>query len=320
MFGGKWGAWRPWILCAILLMTTLLAACAPATDVPGAPAPTPTISEAEMRDAASFAQELDLPLEEALARMRFQASVGAIQPALEADLPATYAGLWIRHEPDYGIVIALTEGNEATIQPYIEGQEWAPYVELTLVANSLAELIAAQSKANEAAQALNIAVSASVDVRGNRVELYVGNLELFYADLAKAGLALPASVVVLASGGQGPLPETNRGTLIEAEGPDGRPIFLPRQPPAGSYMEALMLGTLVEVDGCLRLKGQASGESYLVIWPNDVDLIVRDEDIELINRDGDVVARVGEPLRLGGGGDRAGRQCGPARRNNPRPD
>jgi hypothetical protein len=254
-----------------------------------------------VRDATSFAEHEGLSLEEAVRRLEFQETIGAIQPELEADLPDSYAGLWVEHQPQYRIVIALTEGNESTIQPYVDDKAWADHVEVRPADYSLAVLRNAQQEASRVAGQLNLALTTAVDVKQNRVELLVGNPDLFQADLAAVGLDLPPAVIILPIAAEEPLPETNQGVLFEANTADGRTVYLPKQPPVAESMAALMEGELIEVDGCLRITDDNYKDGFLILWPSDSDFRVGGEQIEVLNGAGEIVARVGERLRLGGG-------------------
>ena len=254
-----------------------------------------------VRDAASFAEHEGLSLEEAVRRLEFQATIGDIQPALEADLPESYAGLWVEHQPQYQIVIALTEGDVTTIQPYVTGKAWADYVEVRPATYTLSELRTAQQEASRVAGQLNLALTTAVDVKQNRVELLVGNPELFRADLTAAGLELPPAVVVVPIAADEPPPDTNQGVLFEASTADGRIIYLPKQPPTAVSMAALLEGELIEVNGCLRASDNDYKDGFLVLWPYDADIRVGEDKIEVLNSAGLVVARAGERLRLGGG-------------------
>lgn len=254
-----------------------------------------------VRDAAAFAEQEGLSLEEAVRRLEFQDTIGDIQPALMADLPETYAGLWVEHQPQYRIVIALTEGDESTIQPYVVGKAWADYVEVRPADYTLAQLREAQQEASRIAGQLNLTLTTAVDVRQNVVELTVGNPELFQATLEAAGLDLPQAVIIRPISVTGPLPDTNQGVLLEASAADGRTIYLPKQPPTAESMAALMEGELIEVNGCLRATDESYREGFLILWPYDSDIRVSDNTIEVLNGAGQIVARVGEPLRLGGG-------------------
>ena len=117
----------------------------------------------------------------------------------------------------------------------------------------LEKLQADQAIASQAAESVKVSAITAVDIINNRVELIVGNPGLFLTDLAQAGIELPESVTVLASDPEGELPDTNRGVLMEAITSEDRIIYLPVQPPGGASMAALNEGTLVEVDGCLRI-------------------------------------------------------------------
>jgi len=266
------------------------------------PAPTPLDPEDSLvRDAAALAESEGLDLEEAVRRMEFQATIGDIQPALMADLPETYAGLWVEHKPQYRIVISLTEGDRSTIQPYITGKAWADFVEVRLATYSLAELMADQAVASKVGGQLNLALSTALDVMGNRVELIVGNPQLFQADLAAAGLTLPESVAVIPINADEPPPGTNRGDLIEVQTAGEWTIYLPNQPPTASSMAALIEGQFIEVDGCLRVTDDDYETGFLVLWPSNTDIRIAENEVEVLNDAGQVVARTGESLRLGGG-------------------
>jgi len=300
------------ILFLFLVSGFLLVACAPSTGAPvTSPADaTPTartdlqsidMDDPLVQDATSFAEDQGITLEEALRRLEHQQTIGDIQPSLEADLPDTYGGLWIEHQPKYRIVIALTEGDESTVQPYIEGRPWAEFVEVLQVKYTLRELSDAQAAAAGAAKDINTVVSSGIDVMRNRVEIHVGNPDLFRADLAALGIELPEPVEILAIDAGQPLPETNQGVLITAETEDGRTIYLPKQPPTESSMAALMEGLLVEENGCLRVIEEGSRQGFLILWPFDSELSASTENIEVLNGTGQVIARVGESLRLDGG-------------------
>jgi hypothetical protein len=252
-------------------------------------------------DAAAFADAQGLTLDEAMQRMQFQETIGDIQPLLMANLPDIYGGLWIEQQPEYRIVVALAEGDIETIRPYLEGHEWADFVEVRPVTYTLEELHSDQAIASQATNSVQVSAITAVDIVNNRVELIVGNPGLFLTDLAQAGIELPESVVVLANDPEGELPDTNRGILLEAITSDDRAIYLPVQPPSGDSMAALMEGTLVEANGCLRIEDDHYADGWLVLWPFGSDIRVADDRIEVINEDGNTVARVGDRLRAGGG-------------------
>ena len=66
-------------------------------------------------------------------------------------------------------------------------------------------------------------------------------------------------------------------------------------------MEALLWGELVKVDGYLRVKGSDGVTSHLLIWPPDFMLNTEEDAIQILNGAGQVVARVGDELRVSRG-------------------
>jgi len=63
---------------------------------------------------------------------------------------------------------------------------------------------------------------------------------------------------------------------------------------------ALLTGTLVMVEGCLRVTNDF-GDNYLIVWPSDVTLSTNSDVIEIHNRSGQIMARVGGEVNFGGG-------------------
>lgn len=295
-----------------LLAVFLLGACSATTEPtitgsngeesPPAATATPIDMDSPLaRDAQAFAEMEGISLEEALKRLEFQDSIGDTQAAMMNDLSGTFGGLWVEHSPDYRVVIALTDGDEGSIRPYIDGKPWSSFVHVEPVKYSLVELLAGQQAASQAAAQVNTNVTNAVDVTGNRVELMVGNPELFLADLAAADVTLPEMVEVMAMQPDEPLPESNQGALYEAMTSDGRIIYLPIQPPTNVSMAALLEGMLVEVDGCLRVTTEGYDEGFFVLWPNDSDIRITDQAIKVLNGEMETIARVGDPVRMGGG-------------------
>jgi hypothetical protein len=262
----------------------------------------PDEDDAFRTDAAQYAAQQGISVEEAMERLAMQDGIGTLQARLESDEAAIYAGLWIHHAPAYRVVVAFTEGGAETIQPYIEGQPYASLIELRTHRYTLQELAAAQQEASAIAEQLGLAVSSRVDVENNQVELSIGNPTLFLQDVEAAGRALHEAVVVQAINPDD-LPASNRGGVTRYTAPDGSPIFFLRQAPASSFMAALLRGTLVlDANGCVRVATAGEGGyAPLVVWHHDFTLRVEGERVEVLDGAGQVIARVGELTRMGGG-------------------
>ncbi len=289
------------LIAAIFMLTSCGGALEP--DASGSlPAPADEL-DITGPDTAAYAAEMGLSLEEAAKQLADQEGIGQLQQRLQASLPDTFAGLWIEHQPRYRVMVALTEGDRQVLDPYLEGQPFAQAVELASAAYSLRQLTQDQIRVGQAVEAVAAAVTYYVDVQDNRVVLEVANPGLLMADLADAGFTLPETVSVEQMEVTQRQPASNQGAVIEAVSPGGMRVALPVQPPSNASMAALMQGSLHLVDGCLRVSSAADEPGFLVLWPNDTEIQFAGETVELLNSQGEIVARAGEPIRLGGGAD-----------------
>lgn len=289
---------------AFVVLLLMITACAPVGGAGEAPDLEPSatldMDDPLAQDAAMYAEEQDVALEEAVRRLQLMQSMGDLQPRLQELYPATFAGLWIEHEPEFRMVVQFTEEPGDPFEGLVEGEPYADLIEVQLTSRTQEALRTDLQSAMDELQALGIQVSGGVDLQKNRAELYVvGPAAPFEALLAEEGVDLPESVVVVGQEGV-EAPETYRGQVKTFEGPSGQPLYFPLQPPALASMAALLEGTLVEEGGCLRIAADHGEASYLVLWPYDHDLRVR-EGVEVLDGDGEVVAQVGDSLSMGGG-------------------
>ena len=70
---------------------------------------------------------------------------------------------------------------------------------------------------------------------------------------------------------------------------------------SNAFPEALMSGTVVELDGCIRVRSDAGSRGHLLVWQPDHRIQRNGERIEIVDGSGKVLARVGEQIRIGGG-------------------
>jgi hypothetical protein len=248
-------------------------------------------------DAQYYADEFDVSLEEASSRLAMQESIGELGAALEQEQSETFAGLWIQHEPEYRVIVAFTRDGEETLRPYINGKPFAHLIELRTFQYTLAELTSIQEEVTYSIVDLGVTFSSGVYVQDNAVVIEVGNKEQFMTLLAEQNIELPPSVVVRQSG---PAGGSIFASVAEYEAPDGRIIRLPKQASGGVEMAALMQGSLIEENGCLRVS-VPDGDSYLIIWRYDHTIKFDGDQILVLNGDGEVVGRENEPFAMGGG-------------------
>jgi hypothetical protein len=251
-------------------------------------------------EAGMVAEQMGISRQEALRRLQLQDEIGELNARLEQEEGETFAGLWIQHEPVYRVVTAFTRDGEATIQPYIRGKSWAGLVEVRHFQHSLQELLLAQAQIHQAAAGLKIPLNSGVMVMENRVVVDAANPELLLEELEQAGVRLPDAVRVISTYTGSP-PTSLRGETGEYERPDGGIVYFPKQAPSQAYLSALMEGVLeLDANGCLRVDSGA-GFRPVVLWHHDFSLSFSGEAIEIENGAGQIVARTGEPVSMGGG-------------------
>lgn len=253
----------------------------------------PVVSEALQRDAQAYAEDHDIPLDEAIERLRNQDPIGELNAVLEEQEAGVFGGLWIEHQPQYRVVVAVTKDERRIQRRYVEGGPLEDVVEIREVAVSLQELADAQDRTMRLLQEVGSRADMSTDVRDNCVSLYSADPAQLNERLEAAGLELPGPVCIVPTG---PYP-----AAPPLDPPAG--IVFPRQhPPEGLRVEmsALLVGELVEENGCLRV-GEP-GHTNLVIWPYDHTVTAADDGrLQIHDGTGAVVARQGDIVHLGGG-------------------
>ena len=279
----RWG-----IVIAFGMLLVLAAGCA------GQTVAQPAGDEGLLPDAQARAEAQGITAEEADRRLSAEEGLGDLQERLAAEEAATFGGLWIEHEPTYRVIVAFTQDGAQTLERYVKDTPLEEITETREVAATQAELYAAQEATIALLQDMGSGANTGIDIRQNCVSLYVASQEAFEAQLAASGQRLPDAVCIEAVGPY-------------AEAPPLEPIaglHFPRQdPPEGVFAEmmALMIGELVEENGCLRVRG-GEDPALLVIWPYDHTLTVDAEGVaEVRDGTGAVVARVGDTVEMGGG-------------------
>jgi hypothetical protein len=120
----------------------------------------------------------------------------------------------------------------------------------------------------------------------------------FEGQLREAGIRLPDHVALVVVGGR----SAKEIDICAAATVPG--VAFPRQGPIEgprAVMQAELIGRLVLVDGCLRIDSIHGAESLLPIWPPEFGLAAQGDEVQVLDGDGQVVARVGEEVYMGGG-------------------
>ena len=188
----------------LLLLALLLAAgCGPAPPPAQAPPsdvlPVADDSAALRRDAESYAADVGVSVDEAARRLTIQNSgdLGQLQERLATERPATFGGLWVVHQPEYGAVVAFTEAADSTLALYVPAGGFPFPVRAVAVAYSAEELRAAQVLAGAALRRLGVPNESGVYLMDNRVEVVVEDAAPVEAALAQGYLWLHPAVEVV---------------------------------------------------------------------------------------------------------------------------
>jgi hypothetical protein len=115
----------------------------------------------------------------------------------------------------------------------------------------------------------------------------------------RADEAPPVSTTTADTGTGAPPPASTAAAAAD----DGQPIAALARwpgPPSAEEQEALLDGTLVAAQGCLWVV-PAAGERYAVVWPAHVELDAAAAPARVTDRRSGASARLGGPVRLGGG-------------------
>jgi len=263
-------------------------------------------------DAAMYALDQQVPLAEAIRRLEIQNrdavrapeepgpppppppdSIGAVQRQV-AEEP-TFAGLWIQHQPTYGVVVAFTRDAAKTLAKYTKDPLFIPF---DRPGPSWREVLNTQERLFANFQRFGARpVMGSANVQTGRLGFEVtGDLAAFRAAVKRGEVVVPAYVDI-----------TEPPPLRHAAPPPAPPGFVnpvkafPRMKFRGGGIMTLELRTgrvILGPDGCLRLEGER--KSPVIAWPNEAAIDLSHGDVRVFHRMNGNSIRVGGTFALGG--------------------
>lgn len=138
--------------------------------------PDETTADAPNPGITAYAEAFGLPYEEAERRLLLQAAMNNVESQIAQQEPS-YAGSWTQHEPEFGLVVALTDPDaEAIVAKYLEGVEWADLVTVVQHPNTLAELeeylLQVQAATEGLAQRAELIYATGLNIQEGKVRLY----------------------------------------------------------------------------------------------------------------------------------------------------
>ena len=286
----------------LIVLGFLLAGCMPTLGRITRPTPTAGVADSLRQVTEEMAASWGVSLEEAYQRLRAQDPIGTLQAELAEWEADTFAGLWIEHEPHYRVVVAFTRDGEKTLKPYLENHS-IPGLTVRKARFTYAQLEAMQAQAMRELGKLDFHVSVLFAVHDNRVEVIVSDRAWFEGELRRVGAHLPEGVELVVV--EGSSTARDKDLLLTPPVPA---IAFPRQKPTEGLREAMtaqLIGTLQLEGACLQVHS-LDGGILLPIWPPEFTLHLQDdgakgEQVLVIDAEGQVAARAGEEVYLGGG-------------------
>ena len=161
---------------------------------------TPEVSPALLKDARSYAEDFGVELDEAVAILIGQDTIGELDHQLQSNESETFGGLWIQNEPDYRVIVTFTQDGEKTIRPYLDGTMLIDIVEVRQVETSLMAVRRARDEAVAMVKGLGFDAGSGIDIPNNVAQIYLSakKKEELEKALQEAGLVLPDRVELVA--------------------------------------------------------------------------------------------------------------------------
>ncbi len=154
-------------------------------------------SSALLVDAEIYASMNNVSLEEAVRRLKLQNEIGNLNARLSENEKETFAGLWIEHQPNYRVIVRLTQIVESIILPYVENSQLENIIDFSSAETSLQKLEESQSQITQICNKLGILCNSSINIKENFVELYVTDSTYLETTLQAAQTQLPANIQVV---------------------------------------------------------------------------------------------------------------------------
>lgn len=180
---------------SLVLLVTLSApaSIAVAQTTPPPPSPEPPLSVAPdaTSDAAAYAQDFKVSVEEASRRLTLQGEAGELEARLRDEQPATFAGVMIEHRPQFRITVGFTTGASQQVADLQVSPQLASVLQPREAAVSLSALEEAQRVSVDLIRRLGVELEAGIDLRSGRVKLYLPPSTVVQTALRTGGLVLP---------------------------------------------------------------------------------------------------------------------------------
>ncbi|WP_408950201.1 S1 family peptidase [Lysobacter sp. Hz 25] len=141
--------------------------------------------------AVSYAQQFKVPLAEAKRRTAQVPEIALLEQRLQRELPDTFAGLYIEHQPTYRVVVRFTKTPKALLSRYTQD----PLFVAQLAPRPLELLRGAQEELAAQLSQSGVAFESGLDLKTSQVNLFV--LDTATASKRLSGLMAVADYIKL---------------------------------------------------------------------------------------------------------------------------
>lgn len=151
----------------------------------------------ELIDAAIYAEEEGISVDEAVRRFELMDEAGPLQAAIVENEPDTYAGSWIQHQPEYRFVFAFTENGEEIIRKYVEEDSpLADKIKILTFKYSFRELQEIQEDITADMENRGIYPDSGIDMKNNCIDFSVTDKAAVDEAIRSGKLEIPDCVNV----------------------------------------------------------------------------------------------------------------------------
>jgi len=176
--------WRGALACVVTSVVLAVPVAAAAQD-------TGVGAEAVKDDIGSYADEIGISRSEAVSRFGLQSAAGDLDAILTDSAGEVFAGLWIVHEPQFEVIVWLTDLS-VDISQAVDDVGLSGYVEVRKAARSLEELETDAARFLRDAGPGTRPFDLTIDVPSNEIRIEVESLAVLFDFLDQRGVALPS--------------------------------------------------------------------------------------------------------------------------------
>lgn len=156
-----------------------------------------TEEEAIRSDAEHYAEAFHVDIEEAIRRLELQGRLVDQPMALQQNEASRFGGIFWEHEPEYRLVVLMTDGDEESVREYFDDPDLLEILEVRTVEHTQQELHESQQEVTTLLHDLGVRASSGTNIQENMVEIYVAQASVVEDALESAGEELPEHVVIV---------------------------------------------------------------------------------------------------------------------------